>query len=101
MFLQVLRLIDINLIVRQLAVYDFSAYDVKALPARDVIIAVPDGDWFLESPFSSVYRNDNGDQLLLTNISLGFHSLFQYSSGLRFDIYITENDCVVVQHFSL
>lgn len=92
--------IDADLIVECLAAYDFSAYDVKPLPSRDVFAEIPAGSWFLESPFSAVHTNENEEQLFLEGISLGFHSLFQYGFGLRFDMYVTENDCVVVQQFS-
>jgi hypothetical protein len=90
-------LLDADLIVERMAAYDFSAYDVKLLPVRDVFLEIPSGSWFMESPFSRVFTNEGGDTLHLEGVSLGFHRLFQYASGLRFDMYVTEHECVIQQ----
>jgi len=88
--------LDADLIVERLAACEFSAYDVKHLAARDVFAEVPAGSWFLESPFSAVYTNESDGGLYLEEICLGFHRLFQYGSGMRFDMFVTENECVIV-----
>jgi hypothetical protein len=91
-------LIDADLIVERLSAYDFSAYDIKSLAVRDVVVQIPSGEWFMESPFSGVCANESSGTLLFKGVSLGFHRLFQYDSGLRFDMYVTENECVIHQY---
>ncbi len=88
--------IDINLIAEQVAAHDFTYYDVKCLPARDVALDVPGGSWFMESPFARTHHNEPGSRLGLETVSYGFHRLFAADGTARFDFYLSEDDCVVV-----
>jgi hypothetical protein len=88
--------IDINLIAERIAAHDFSVYDVKLLPARDVALDVPGGNWFLESPFALTLHNEPGSALGLTAVCYGFHRLFAADGSMRFDFCVSETDCVVI-----
>jgi hypothetical protein len=88
--------IDINLIAERIAAHDFSVYDVKLLPARDVALDVPGGNWFLESPFALTQHNEPGSALGLTAVCYGFHRLFAADGSMRFDFCVSETDCVVI-----
>jgi hypothetical protein len=88
--------LDENLILEHLAAYDFSVYDIKKLPARDIALSAFPGTWFSESPFSNIYPVGEDGQLNLPGLSFGFHRLFQLEAGKRLDLYLTENECIII-----
>jgi len=89
--------IDTDLLAEHIAERDFTYYDIKPLPAEDTAVAVPGDDWFLESPFSGIFSNEAGAELNIEDLSLGFHRLFGLGTGTRYDLYLSEYDCVVVR----
>jgi hypothetical protein len=73
--------LDVQKIVEKLAEGAFTAYDIDSLPSRDVQLQPGKGNWFLESPASSVTACADGDTLVLPCLSVGMHALFSDQGG--------------------
>ena len=74
--------LDLNLIEEKLAAGKFTAYDIDELPCRDVDVKAGTGEWFMESPFSTVTSLTRDGTLSLPGISLGMHGLFSVDGRL-------------------
>jgi hypothetical protein len=74
--------LDLKLIEEKLAAGKFTAYDIDALPCRDVCVKAGPGEWFTESPFSTVTDLAAEGTLTLPGVSLGMHGLFSVDGRL-------------------
>ncbi len=74
--------LDLPRIEEALARGEFTAYDMDELPCRDVYVNAGPGEWFMESPFSSVTTLTREGNLGLTGVSLGMHGLFSVDGHL-------------------
>jgi hypothetical protein len=74
--------LDLQLIEGELATGKFTAYDLDALPCRDVYVKAGPGEWFMESPFSTVTSLTEQGTLSLPGVSLGMHGLFSVDGRL-------------------
>lgn len=74
--------LDLDGIGEKLAEGNFSAYDIDPLPCRDIQLRVGTGEWFLESPFSTVTTMAEEGILSIWGISLGMHRLFSVDGRL-------------------
>ena len=75
-------ILDLELIEEKLAAGKFTAYDIDKLPRRDVRVQAGSGEWFTESPFSSVTSQAGEEALGLPGLSLGMHGLFSTDGRL-------------------
>jgi hypothetical protein len=87
--------LDLPGIEEKLAQGGFSAYDMDPLPCRDIQVKVGAGDWFLESPLSSVASSAEDGALALNGISLGMHGLFS-TAGHEMKINVRASETVVL-----
>jgi len=67
--------LDLVGMAEKLATGAFTAHDIECLPGRDVQLTPGAGEWFLESPFSSVMLLAEGATLELHDVPLGMHPL--------------------------
>jgi hypothetical protein len=74
--------LDLELIEEKLAAGRFTAYDIDELPCRDVIVKTGAGEWFMESPFSTVTSLTGEGTLSLSGVSMGMHGLFSVDGRL-------------------
>ncbi len=74
--------LDLKLIEDKLASGKFTAYDIDELPCRDVFVKAGPGEWFTESPFSTVASIAGEGTLSLPGVSLGMHGLFSMDGRL-------------------
>lgn len=74
--------LDLNLIEEKLAAGKFTAYDIDKLSCRDVEVNAGRGEWFMESPFSTVTSLIGEGTLSLAGVSLGMHGLFSADGRL-------------------
>jgi hypothetical protein len=87
---------DLGIAAEALAGGRFTAYDLDALPSREVRLDPGPGNWFLESPFSPVWRVRDGQTLLLSEVSLGMHALFnQHGRAIRLSV--GERETVILE----
>ena len=86
--------LDLVAIAEKLIQGDFSAYDIDALPARQVALRPGAGQWFLESPFSSPGSVGDGDLLIFPSLGLGTHALFS-ADGRRIMIWVGAEETVI------
>jgi hypothetical protein len=74
--------LDLQGIEEKLAGGSFSAYDIDLLPCRNIQVKAGAGEWFLESPYSSVTTLAEEGTLTLWGMSLGMHGLFSVDGHL-------------------
>jgi hypothetical protein len=79
-----------------LATGGFSVYDIRLLPALDVIVSPGTGQWFLESPFSSPRTSDAAGKLLLPELGVGRHTLFALSGEIWYLLWVNEQAGVLM-----
>ena len=83
--------LDLRLIEEKLAAGKFTAYDIDALPCRNVDVNTGTGEWFMESPFAAVTSVTGAGTLSLAGVSLGMHGLFSTDGRfLIMDVHRTE-----------
>ena len=75
--------LDLKLIEEKLAAGKFTAYDIDKLQCRNVDVNAGTGEWFLESPFSTVTSSTGEGALSLAGVSLGMHGLFSMDGRLK------------------
>ncbi|MBA7636637.1 hypothetical protein ES703_44258 [subsurface metagenome] len=85
-------LLDIDLITAKLAGGGFRVNYIRKLPSRDIEMMPGAGEWFLESPFSSLHPLEEQQILNLKGLPLGFNRLFDSSSGGYYDLYLEEDN---------
>jgi hypothetical protein len=78
----------------RIAAGEFTAFDIDALPSRNVELAVGEGQWFLESPFATVRCVASGGTLVLPAVLLGPHTLFSLE-GARIGISVGQKETIV------
>jgi hypothetical protein len=85
---------DAVAMAERIAAGDFTVFDIDALPCRDVDLAVGEGQWFLESPCTTVRGADSAGMGVLPAVPLGPHTLFSLE-GARIGIYVGEKETIV------
>lgn len=85
--------LDLGSIAQCIASGDFNAYDIDPLPAADVRLSVPEGEWLLENPFRPVQRAGPEGTLLLQGLSFGLHHVF--GCGRRLDVFLDARGAAV------
>ena len=86
-------LLNIDYITDRLASRQFRVTYIKKAPARHIQINPGGGEWFLESPFCTPHAIEAEQILVLENVPLGFHRLFDSMSSCYFDLYLDEISC--------
>jgi hypothetical protein len=84
--------LDLALLAACLASGEFRVNDIRPLPAREVVLQVPPGTWFLGSPFRLAQALDPGQALLLPAVPLGRHRLFAMELPGGFDLFVSERE---------
>ena len=80
--------LDLERICSRLAAGEFRATDIRPAPSRDLLLEPGKGDWFLESPFRNRIAAQADGSLLLRNVPLGTHTLFESPPGVRYILYV-------------
>jgi hypothetical protein len=73
--------LDLTYLAEKLASGEFRVTDIRTLPCRSLLLPIPAGTWFLESPFRLPQVTAEGEALALMEVPLGTHRLFR-SDGL-------------------
>jgi hypothetical protein len=85
--------LDIAAMAQKIADGTFSAYDVDLLPCREVSFAAGTGEWFFESPFSTVVTADESGTVTVPALAFGMHGLFSVD-GRALRIYVGQRETV-------
>jgi hypothetical protein len=88
--------LDLVHLEKRLASGEFRVTDIRPLPCRDVLLSVPAGQWFLESPFFAPLISYIESPLILPDVPLGFHQLFAMGRSAWDDLLVTELEALVI-----
>lgn len=67
--------LDLDAVAQKISQGEFTAWDIDALPCRDAEVDPGPGTWFLESPFSPMFKSTGG-RIVLPRVADGVHRLF-------------------------
>jgi len=84
--------LDLGHLAERLASGEFRVTDLRPLPAREIVLQVPPGQWFLESPFREAQTVGPGQALTLPTVPLGVHRLFAAGQPGGFDLFVNERE---------
>jgi hypothetical protein len=87
--------LDLVHLGERLASGEFRVTDIRALPVRDILLAVPAGQWFLESPFRLPQVVPEGEALFLPRLPLGTHRLFRSDGLAGYVLYVGEQGVLI------
>ncbi|MBN1696915.1 MAG: hypothetical protein JW881_05330 [Spirochaetales bacterium] len=89
--------LDYSGLAQSLTAKQFSIRSIKRLPCREIALDPGEGDWFTESPFSPLYRVEQG-RLLTEQFPYGYHRLFRLSSGVAYTFYVDQKETLIIPH---
>jgi hypothetical protein len=92
--------LDLVHLEERLASGDFRETDIRALPARDILLAVPAGQWFLETPFRLPQSIAEDQALALPGVPYGAHRLFSSDGRSSYSLYVGQQDILVELNYS-
>jgi len=87
--------LDLVYLAESLASGQFQVTDIRALACRDVLLPVPAGRWFLESPFRLPQLAAEGEELLLLQLPFGEHRLFRSDGLAGYALFVGERDVLL------
>lgn len=90
--------LDYSYIAEKLVSGSFRVNYIKLLPVKDVSVFTEKGKWFFPSPFSAVYEVEENRPYRFDTISLGFHRLFHCESPGWYELYVKEQETIVVYY---
>ncbi len=80
--------LDLPHLAEKLASEEFRVTDIRLLPFRSLLLPVPAGTWFLESPFRLPQVTSEGEALPLTDVPFGAHRLFRGGGLAGYALYV-------------
>jgi hypothetical protein len=89
--------LDLERICGRLAAEEFRLTDIRLAPSRDLLLVTGTGDWFLESPFRAQISAQADGSLLLRNVPLGTHILFESPPAVRYFLYVQEDTVLMIR----
>jgi hypothetical protein len=84
--------LDLVYFEERLASGEFRVTDIRALPSRDLLLEIPAGQWFLESPSRLPQLVAEGEPLALPEVPFGAHRLFRIDGLAAYAVYVGEQD---------
>jgi hypothetical protein len=87
--------LDLVHLEERLASGEFRETDIRALPARDILVPVPAGEWFLETPFRLPQFVAEDQALALPGVTYGSHRLFRSDGPARYTLYVGEEEVLL------
>lgn len=88
--------LDLAYLAERLASGEFRVTDIRALPCRSLLLPIPAGAWFLESPFCLPQVTAEGEALALTEVPLGAHRLFRVDGQAGYVLYVGSEGVEIV-----
>jgi hypothetical protein len=88
--------LDLVHLEERLASGEFRETDIRALPARDILLEVPAGQWFLETPFRLPQLVAEDEALALPEVTYGSHRLFSSDGLAGYALYVGEQDVLLL-----
>ena len=80
--------LDLAHLAEKLASGEFRVTDIRSLPFRSLLLPVPAGTWFLESPFRLPQVTAEGEALPLVDVPFGAHRLFRGDGLADYVLYV-------------
>jgi hypothetical protein len=91
--------LDLIYLADRLASGQFQVTDIRALPCRDVLLSIPAGQWFLESPFQLPQSAAEGEALLLMQLPFGEHRLFRSDGLTGYTLFVGEQNALIASEW--
>jgi hypothetical protein len=91
--------LDLVHLAESLASGEFQVTDIRALACRDVLLPVPAGRWFLESPFRLPQLAAEGEELALLQLPFGEHRLFSGDGLAGYTLFVGEQGVLIADEW--
>ena len=88
--------LDLGHLAVRLASGEFRVTDIRLLPSRELSLEVSPGTWFLDAPLRCAQALGPGQALLLQAVPLGRHRLFAVDLPAAFDLFVSEQEVLLV-----
>jgi hypothetical protein len=89
--------LDLDRICDRLAAEEFRLTDIRLAPSRNLLLEPGTGNWFLESPFRFQISAETDGSLLLQNVPLGAHTLFENPPEARYFLWVQEGTTLMIR----